>query len=341
MPQLASEPQQATDGFVADKKAYAQDKVKSYAGAKGFLIADGTDSDATLIASQPLIREFGGSTSKAEESQNAPQSTGLSGKPMATAQASSNSLRGATNGTIGAQGARFAFAPDAYRKEPMQKDSLKNLEQTLSGKNLAKNLPRANAEARQVQRALNEAKILHPGLVKNGALETSGDLLSISNGQQVLDARQSNMGLDVALLPVTKFVGIPQIRLGTSEAEALAVAVQLGTVRRESIKGWSVWSITKGKGKQTSLQFFLRAGNLDAIRVLDPIFWDSEHGLTVGTGLPDVKRQLGEPAFIISNNASPSAQNYVYPISQVDFQLKRSVDDDVPKIVSILLFAVK
>jgi hypothetical protein len=149
------------------------------------------------------------------------------------------------------------------------------------------------------------------------------------------------MGLDVALLPVTKFTGIPQIRLGSNEAETLAVANQIGSVRKESIKGWNVLSISKGKGKQPSLQFFLRTGNLDAIRVLDPIFWDTEHGLTVGTGLPDVKRQLGEPAFIISNETSRSAQNYVYPISQVDFELKRSVDDDVPKVVSILLFAVK
>lgn len=147
--------------------------------------------------------------------------------------------------------------------------------------------------------------------------------------------------LDIALTPPTVITGITLVRLGNSEKEAARSIASLGKAHKELIHGWSVWSIQKRDCKDCSIQIFLRHGIVEAIRIFDPTLLRPELGVTLGDCLSAVKEKFGEPAFILSEASGPTTQNYIYPISQVGFQLARSKQNDAPKIVSMIVFNVK
>ena len=147
--------------------------------------------------------------------------------------------------------------------------------------------------------------------------------------------------LEIALTPPTVITGITLVRLGNSEREAGRAIASLGKTHKESIHGWSVWSVYKHDCKDCAIQVFIRHGIVEAIRIFDPSLLRPELGVTLGDCLSAVKEKFGEPAFILSESTPATTQNYIYPISQIGFQLARNKQNDVPKIVSMIVFNVK
>ena len=84
--------------------------------------------------------------------------------------------------------------------------------------------------------------------------------------------------------------------------------------------------------------------NLLTMRIFDRTLVPGEIGVGLGDSLQAMKSKFGEPAFLIrepsSSSRQPGGQNYVYPISQVSFQLSR-VNNGAPQVVSVLIFNVK
>ncbi len=140
---------------------------------------------------------------------------------------------------------------------------------------------------------------------------------------------------------LAKFTAVPPVRLGDTENEISHPLMDMGTIRREVVKNWTVFSVHKNNSKNVSMQVFLKAGNVDAILVMDPSIWTGQQGVTIGDALPAIKQKFGEPAFIVSAEHNSTVQNYIYPISQVGFQLQSDTDADMPKVKSILIFNVK
>jgi hypothetical protein len=82
------------------------------------------------------------------------------------------------------------------------------------------------------------------------------------------------------------------------------------------------------------------------MRIFDASLMPSDLGVALGDKLTAVKSKFGEPAFLISepNVARESATaglNYVYPISQVSFEIARPSKKGSLQVVSMLLFNMK
>lgn len=159
--------------------------------------------------------------------------------------------------------------------------------------------------------------------------------------QRYLDT--SSRLAEVALLPPSVITGIPLIRLGVSEREVTKALASRGSASKQLIGGWTVWSLSSSHSKEAVLQVYVRHGIVEAIRIFDTSLVSPELGLRLGDTLSAVKQRFGEPRFILSEPLSLSrhGQNYVYPISQVCFQLARVRSNSTPKVVSLLIFNVK
>jgi hypothetical protein len=155
----------------------------------------------------------------------------------------------------------------------------------------------------------------------------------------------------LALLPPSVATGIPglNLNLGASEAQAMqALSHSGGKLKSQKIRNWIVYSWVRKDGDSgDALQLFFRHGLLDAIRIFDPELISSGFGVSPGDQLEVVKERFGEPAFLLPEPNGESAhndttgKNYIYPISQVGFQLARSPGESSPQVVSVLIFAVK
>lgn len=146
---------------------------------------------------------------------------------------------------------------------------------------------------------------------------------------------------DLALLPPTVVTGISLVRLGNSEKDAAKAVASLGDMQKASIHGWSVWSVRKRNCTNCAMQIFFRHGTVEAIRIFDSSLLKPELGVALGDCLSTVKEKFGEPAFILSEPTSLTTQNYIYPISQIGFQLARENQEEAPKIISMIVFNVK
>lgn len=164
------------------------------------------------------------------------------------------------------------------------------------------------------------------------------------------DAFQSTFGADkkqtadrelIALLPPNVVTGIPLIRLGSSEAQASSALAQIGKMKVEQVNNWNVWTWNKPGDKNPALQLYVRHGLLDAMRIFDRSLIGSDFGVTLGDDLSKVKETFGEPAFMVQEPYPGAGQNYIYPISQVGFQLARPAPNKPPRVVSVLIFRVK
>lgn len=146
----------------------------------------------------------------------------------------------------------------------------------------------------------------------------------------------------IALLPPNVVTGIPLVRLGISEAQASSALTDIGSMKQQKVNNWTVWSWQRPQAKNgTSLQLYMRHGLLDAMRIFEPSLIASDFGVSLGDSLATVKEKFGEPAFILSEPTPGAGQNYIYPISQVGFQLARPAPDQSPRVVSVLIFNVK
>lgn len=159
-----------------------------------------------------------------------------------------------------------------------------------------------------------------------------------------LRQQQEGVGVDkskpieIALLPPSVVTGIPLVRLGTSEQETNKALTGKGSVNKTKVNDWSVWSLQKPGNDEVSLQIYTKNGQVQAIRIFDSSLISPDFGVKLGDDLGTVKHKFGEPSFILSEPQSRGGQNYVYPISQVSFQLAYTSKTTAPKVVSLLIF---
>jgi len=177
-----------------------------------------------------------------------------------------------------------------------------------------------------------------------GGGAATGDAFSGTQNEQAARMKGISHVDKVALLPPNVITGIPIIRLGSSAIEANRTLSGMGSITKQQIGAWTVWSLNRAYTHETMLQIYMRHNIVEAMRIFDSSLIAQDFGVRLGDALPDVKRRFGEPAFILCEPSIPGgapAQNYVYPISQVGFQLARPSNDGAPQVVSLLIFNVK
>jgi len=146
----------------------------------------------------------------------------------------------------------------------------------------------------------------------------------------------------LAALPPNVVTGIPSVRLGISETQAARELNSRGTTKHDVVDKWTVLSWQRSTANnQTALQLYVRNGQLDAMRIFDPSLMAADFGVSMGADLAQVKERFGEPAFILPEPGPGAGQNYIYPFSQVGFQLSRPTPDSQPRVMSVLIFNVK
>lgn len=181
-----------------------------------------------------------------------------------------------------------------------------------------------------------------PSLFKHVREFLNRDGTSIANApKQQAEGAEKSKPIEVALLPPSVVTGIPLVRLGTSESETNKALAGKGSLNKTKVNDWSVWSLQKPGNDEVSLQIYTRNGQVEAIRIFDTSLISPEFGVKLGDELTSVKQRFGEPAFILSEPQSRGGQNYVYPISQVSFQLAMASRTSPPKVVSLLIFNAK
>lgn len=158
-----------------------------------------------------------------------------------------------------------------------------------------------------------------------------------------LDEKKAKLAMaDIALLPPNVVTGIPLVHLGSSEQQASGALQSIGSMKQQKVQKWTVWSWGRPQAKTgTSLQLYMRNGLLDAMRIFDSSLIGTDFGVNVGDSMGRVKEKFGEPAFIVDEPQPGAGRNYIYPISQIGFQLARPAPGDQPRVVSVLIFNVK
>jgi hypothetical protein len=212
---------------------------------------------------------------------------------------------------------------------------------------------KAKNESAQFYRARKEMELDEGAAVKpeswkagklDDAIQAPGVQRQILGGSATTVAGNLRSGdKKLSLLPPNVAMGIPLLRLGSAQSQISKNFEALGQVKKETIKGWTIWSFNKGAGESAEcrLQVFTRAGTVQAIRVFDPEFASPDLGIQNGDSLTLLKERYGQPAFILSEPANSTCQNYVYPLSQVAFLLSRPAPDREPQVVSQFIFNLK
>jgi hypothetical protein len=149
---------------------------------------------------------------------------------------------------------------------------------------------------------------------------------------------------EIAMLPPNVITGIPLVRLGSSadEANRALASVKGNKLNRQSISGWTVLVLHKANSLEPAMHVYMRHGLVEALRIFDNSFIAPDFGVQLNDDVQKVKAKFGEPAFMLPEPDCPTgAQNYVYPISQVSFELALPLNARSPKVVSVLIFTVK
>lgn len=148
---------------------------------------------------------------------------------------------------------------------------------------------------------------------------------------------------EIALLPPNVITGIPLVRLGSSalDANRALTSIKGNKLKQQSIGGWTVYVLHKANSIDPAMQVYVRHGLVEALRIFDNAFIAPDFGVHLNDDVSTVKAKFGEPAFMQDEPECPAAKNYVYPISQVSFELTRPSNSPSPKVVSVLIFTVK
>ncbi|CAN5453953.1 hypothetical protein BH10CYA1_BH10CYA1_26890 [soil metagenome] len=148
---------------------------------------------------------------------------------------------------------------------------------------------------------------------------------------------------EIAMLAPNVIMGIPLVRLGSSaiEANKALTSIKGNKLKQQSISGWTVYVLHKANSAEPAMQVYVRHGLVEALRIFDNAFIAPDFGVQLNDDLSKVKAKFGEPTFMIPEPDCPSAKNYVYPISQVSFELSWPSNSPTPKVASVLIFTVK
>ncbi len=165
----------------------------------------------------------------------------------------------------------------------------------------------------------------------------------VSDNEISLEGQQEGAPLQVAFLPPSTVHGINGLPLGASENETAAFFKNRGNLVRTVISGWKVWTLFD-RNQTPLLQVYLRNGRTEAFRIFSQSYVPAGLGVSISDELPSMKGKFGEPAFILEEPGAKAqtrtivAKNYVYPVSQVSFQLVRTGPGSSPQVLSLLLF---
>ncbi len=193
---------------------------------------------------------------------------------------------------------------------------------------------------------LSESKLVSKQKLKSAKLQNSSPVSTVSENEMTLEAQQDGSSLQVAFLPPSTVHGINGLPLGATEADTAKFFKNRGNLSRSFISGWKVWTLLDGQ-QTPILQVYLRNGRTEAFRIFNQSYVPAGLGVAINDELPSMKGKFGEPSFILeepgikpqsaAQSATIVAKNYVYPVSQVSFQLVRNGPSS-PHIHSLLLF---
>lgn len=210
-----------------------------------------------------------------------------------------------------------------------------------------KNKADADDEAEMSRSASNPTKLDQPAYLRHIREAQKTGLPSMPPGEKSLIAmnrKDAISGKRLAYIPPSLVAGIPGLQLGSSEATAKAFLGASSSIDKVKLDGWQVWSLKHPTGGNTLLQIYLRNGTVEALRVFDRKYVPNRLGISLHNNLTDMKKQFGEPAFILNEPQGAGGirvsgvKNYVYPVSQVSFQLARGGKDSAVRVKSMLLF---
>lgn len=193
---------------------------------------------------------------------------------------------------------------------------------------------------------LSEGKATYRQKLKSAKLQNSSPPSIVSDNEVTLEAQQEGAPLQIAFLPPSTVHGINGLPLGATETDTAKFFKNRGNLSRSFISGWKVWTLLDQQ-QNPILQVYLRNGRTEAFRIFNQSYVPGGLGVAINDELPSMKGKFGEPAFILeepgikplqaSQQSAMVAKNYVYPVSQVSFQLVRSGPNS-PQIHSLLLF---
>ncbi|MBI2812448.1 MAG: hypothetical protein HYX67_16705, partial [Candidatus Melainabacteria bacterium] len=165
------------------------------------------------------------------------------------------------------------------------------------------------------------------------------DALTQSNSLNTFKKQKT----EIAMLAPNVISGIPLVRLGSSaiDANKALTSIKGNKLKQQSISGWTVYVLHKANSAEPAIQVYMRHGLVEALRIFDNAFIAPDFGVQLNDDVSTVKTKFGEPTFVIPEPDCPSAKNYVYPISQVSFELTWPNNSPTPKVASVLIFTVK
>lgn len=145
--------------------------------------------------------------------------------------------------------------------------------------------------------------------------------------------------VQIAFLPPNTVHGLNGLPLGATEDEVSRFLKNKGSLSKASVSGWKIWTLSDNK-LNPLIQVYLRAGRAEAYRIYNQNYVPAGLGLALSDELSLMKSKFGEPSFILEEPGVRSvvAKNYVYPVSQVSFQLVRTGAGSAPQILSLMLF---
>lgn len=336
-----SERKMESDSF-ANSRSRDDSSVKIFAGPSS------TSSAQAGFSEKTYIREFG----KAANSQAAPASPSVSGsvrglerginiieEPVAASRRQSvQKAEETANGIIRPteQPGLFKYVREHMKESP--KDSPKeNVKESARESSRDSTLALQNVSALD---QLGESKVAYKQRLKGAKLQSN--LSIVSDNEVTLEAQQEGAPLQIAFLPPSTVHGINGLPLGASEADTAKFFKNRGNLSRSFISGWKVWTLLDLQ-QNPILQVYLRNGRTEAFRIFSQSYVPGGLGVAINDELASMKGKFGEPAFILEEpgmkpqSASILAKNYVYPVSQVSFQLVRKGPTS-PQIHSLLLF---
>lgn len=155
-----------------------------------------------------------------------------------------------------------------------------------------------------------------------------------------LEAKDSNGApLQIAFLPPNTVHGLNGLPLGASEEEVDRFLKNKGALSKAAVSGWKIWTLSDNK-QNPLIQVYMRSSRAEAYRIYSQSYVPAGLGLALSDELSAMKSKFGEPAFILEEPGvrTVTAKNYVYPVSQVSFQLVRTGAGSAPQILSLMLF---
>ncbi|MBP7863877.1 hypothetical protein KA183_19480 [bacterium] len=216
-----------------------------------------------------------------------------------------------------------------------------------------------DAQAEQLSRMSDAEESFTPSTPSNSATKAKRQVVKLDQPAYYKHIREyddkksaKEQKQIVAYNPPSMVFGISGLQLGASNNDVSSyLKSQYGTQKSKfksfKYKEWVVFSLQEpsSKGERTTLQIFSRANQVEALRIFDDRYIPDAVNVRLADTMAVMKNRFGEPAFVLeepqvkdNSTEKKMIKNYVYPVSQVSFQLVRGESGTSPVVTSVLLF---